>query len=32
MDVWFCVMRRNRAERLNRESMNRLRKEHQALS
>ena len=24
MDVWFCVTRRNRAERLNREAMNRL--------
>jgi hypothetical protein len=26
MDVWFCVIRRNRAERLNREAMNRLRR------
>ena len=24
MDVWLCVARRNRAERLNREAMNRL--------
>ena len=24
MDVWFCVIRRNRAERLNREAMIRL--------
>ena len=31
MDVWFCVMRRNRAERLNRESMNRLKKKLGAL-
>ena len=32
MDVWFCVIRRNRAERLNREAMNRLMEQNQALS
>jgi transposase len=31
MDVWFCVIRRNRAERLNREAMNRLKEEPGAL-
>jgi hypothetical protein len=31
MDVWFCVIRRNHAERLNREAMNGSRK-NQALS
>ena len=31
MDVWFCVISRNRAERLNREAMNRLKEEPGAL-
>ena len=31
MDVWFCVPRRNRAERLNREAMNTLKEELGAL-